>query len=195
MTTGALMFVPGSVNARNNCTFDNDTVDTFVMQNVVFPKGTTDSCVLKNAPCNQVCIQGEVKNAKFVIDISKNILYHYDESGIPVIAYSVASGKKSSPTDTGVRIVTHVETYPYRTAGKNTKRRRNPRDYGPNIICVEKLDPVSGKRSITGEFIHGNNNPASIGKYASLGCVRMDNDVIKDLSKQVKRGDIILIVK
>ena len=46
-----------------------------------------------------------------------------------------------------------------------------------------------------GEFIHGNNNPASIGTYASHGCIRMDNDVIVQLSKEVKPGSYVLIQK
>ena len=42
-------------------------------------------------------------------------------------------------------------------------------------------------------LLHGNSNKSSLGKYASLGCIRMDNEVIKQLSKEVKRGDIIII--
>ena len=65
----------------------------------------------------------------------------------------------------------------------------------PKIICLQKVDPETGTRSSTGEFIHGNNNPASLGKYASLGCIRMDNDVIRELAANVKRGDIVVITK
>ncbi len=49
--------------------------------------------------------------------------------------------------------------------------------------------------SQTGQFIHGNNDISSLGKYASLGCIRMDNEVIKKLAKEVKRGDIVVIRK
>ena len=35
----------------------------------------------------------------------------------------------------------------------------------------------------------------SLGEYASHGCVRMDNKIIKKLSEQVKRGDIVVITK
>ena len=90
-------------------------------------------------------------------------------------------------------MVTHVETYPYRSAPMATKRRRNPNDYGPRIICLETVNPKTGAKGSTGEFIHGNKNPNSLGKYASLGCIRMDNEVIKELAKQVKRGDIVVI--
>ena len=69
----------------------------------------------------------------------------------------------------------------------------NPDDYGPRVICLETVDPETGKRGKTGEFIHGNNNPSSLGKYASLGCVRMDNTVIKYIASMLKPGDIVVM--
>lgn len=166
--------------------------DCFIQS--VTPQGCNDSSILKQAPKPNIDICGVTKNAKIIVDIGKNILYKYN-NGIPENAYLIASGKKSTPTSVGVRIVTHTETYPYRYAPRKSKRRRHPRDYGPNIICVNKLNPKTGEQSSTGEFIHGTNNPASIGKYASHGCMRMDNDIIQILAKEVKPGDIIIIKK
>lgn len=157
------------------------------------PEGCSDFEILNTAPNPEVTINGEVQNAAIVVDLSKNILFKYDSLGVAEKAYLVASGKPSTPTDKGVRIVTHIERYPYRTAPASSKRRKNPADYGPNIICLNKINPENGEQSSTGEFIHGNNNKSSIGKYASHGCIRMDNEVIKQLSKEVKRGDIVII--
>lgn len=168
--------------------------DTFIKtETIITPKGTSDKSVLTNAPEPYVTIAGEKKTAKFVVDISKNVLYKYNTEGKAEIAYLIASGKKNTPTDKGIRIVTHTETYPYRTAPRHTKRRRNPRAYGPKVICLNKIDTITGEQSQTGEFIHGTNQPNSIGKYISLGCMRMDNDVIKKLADEVKRGDIVII--
>lgn len=41
--------------------------------------------------------------------------------------------------------------------------------------------------------IHGTNNPASIGKEVSLGCIRMHNKDILDLSKMVTVGTSVII--
>jgi len=57
------------------------------------------------------------------------------------------------------------------------------------------LNPKTGESHFNGEFIHGTNNPNSIGKHISHGCIRMDNEIIQELSKQVKRGDIVIIQK
>ena len=168
--------------------------DTFVkMETPIPPKGSSEKSVLLNAPNPFINIAGEDKTAKFVVDLSSNTLYSYNTFGEAEKAFSVASGKKSTPTEKGIRIVTHVETYPYRTAPRSTKRRRNPGAYGPKIICLNKIDQLTGEQSQTGEFIHGTNNLSSIGKYISQGCIRMDNEVIKQLSEEVKRGDIIII--
>lgn len=192
--------VPAVAKAQN--TLQKDTVElslaTVTKDSVpaivrVPAKGTSEKAVLDEAPSPIVYIAGERKKAAIVVDLSKNVLYYYHETGIPLCAYLVASGKKKYPTNTGIRVVTHVERYPYKTASPKTKRYQKPWDYGPRVICLETVDPKTGDRGKTGEFIHGNNNPSSIGKYASLGCVRMDNAVIKNLANLVKPGDIVVM--
>ena len=58
---------------------------------------------------------------------------------------------------------------------------------------LNKVDTKTGEQSPTGEFIHGNNNPSSIGRYASHGCIRMDNEVIKKLAAETEKGTYVLI--
>lgn len=41
--------------------------------------------------------------------------------------------------------------------------------------------------------IHGTNNPSSIGKEVTLGCIRMYNKDILELSKMVKTGAMVTI--
>lgn len=157
------------------------------------PEGTCDLNTMKGAPNPEVIINGEKKSAVIVVDLSRNILYKYDSEGNPEMAYLIASGAPRTPTDKGIRIVTHTESYPYRTAPAHTKRRRNPGAYGPKIILLNKINPINGEQAQTGEFIHGNNNRSSLGKYVSKGCMRMDNEVIKQLAGEVQRGDIVII--
>lgn len=171
-----------------------NTVSSEKATKAVPPKGTTDRQILSKAPSAGVVVQGQKKLARFVVDTSKNILYKYNDKGQAVIAYSVATGAKNTPTHKGVNIITHTETYPYKQAPAHTKRRKNPGAYGPRIIMLNVLDPKTGERTENGEFIHGNCNPSSLGQNASHGCVRMDNDVIKELSNQVKAGELVKII-
>ncbi len=178
--------------STNRAFAQTEEIDDFVVVTAP-PEGTSEKDVLAGAPKPNVKIQGQMKTAKFVVDLSKNVLYKYNIQGKPEMAYMIASGKPSTPTSKGVRVVTHTETYPYRTAPAHTKRRRNPSAYGPKIILLNKLDPNTGEQSEIGEFIHGNNNFDSLGRYVSHGCMRMDNEVIKQLAAEAKRGDIIII--
>ncbi len=191
----AMLSIPNISNkafSQNTIIQDTIQTDDFVVVTAP-PEGTSDKEVLAGAPNPNIKIVGEDKIARFVIDLDKNVLYKYNIQGKPEMAYMIASGKRSTPTGKGVRIVTHTETYPYKTAPISSKRRRSPKDYGPKIICVDIINPKDGTRRSTGEFIHGNNNFSSLGRYASHGCIRMDNEVIKELSGIVKRGDIIII--
>ena len=161
------------------------------------PKGSAADSILAFAPDPYVTVQGQQKTLTFAVDVTNNILYHYDKNGNPLKGYRIASGKldPENQTDEGLRVVSHVETFPYDTAPAHTKRSQNPADYGPRCIILETLDPVTGAKGVTGEFIHGNRNASSIGKHASKGCMRMDNSVIEELAKIVKRGDLVMIIR
>lgn len=191
-TIGLTLAIASLPLGANRICAQNPQKDDFSITTAT-PKGTDSKNILAGAPSPDIEIAGEKKTAKFVVDLSTNTLYKYNIQGKAEMAYLIASGKESTPTSKGVRIVTHTETYPYRTAPRGTKRRRNPGAYGPKIICLNKIDPQTGEQSQTGEFIHGTNDLSSIGKYASHGCMRMDNEVIKELSQEVKRGDIVII--
>lgn len=162
----------------------------------VTPKGTNDEAVLEQAPSAMVKVAGRVEVARIVVDLEKNYLYTYDENGKPQMAYLIASGKPATPTDKGLRIIRHFEEHPYKTAQAGTVRRRNPDAFGPRIMYLEIVDQNTGKiKPSNGEFIHGNNDPSSLGKYVSGGCMRMDNEVVQELvdSGQIPRGSYVLI--
>lgn len=182
----------GAVKTSAQNQLEKDTVE---LSSKVPPEGTSDMRFLEFAPKPELVYMGERKNAKFVVTLGDNRLYQYNSNGEPIKVYSIATGKASTPTEEGVRIVSHVESFPYLTAPRGTKRRRNPRSYGPKIIILDKIDLKTGEKSMTGQFIHGNNDVTSIGKRASKGCIRMDNEVIKYLAGIVKRGDFVIIRK
>ena len=158
-------------------------------------KGSTSKALLKKAPSPVIFIAGKKVNARLVIDVSTNRLYKYNKQGKAEVVYSVATGKKSTPTKTGIRKVSAIENYPYKTA-YGTKRKKNPKDYGLHVILLDYVNPKTGKiYGSNGQFLHGNKNVSTIGKYVSKGCIRMDNNVIKQMAKEIKKGDYVLITK
>lgn len=178
--------------AENSSNID-DEKGLSVEQEKVSPKGSSSPQHLKNAPSPIITVAGEKKLAAIVVDTKTNLLYTYDDKGNAKTVYSVATGKKYTPTRKGIKMITNVEAYPYKTA-YGTKRKKNPNDYGPNVIIIENINPETGKiYGRNGQFIHGNNNSKSLGTYASLGCIRMDNEVIKKIAKEAVKNSYVLI--
>ncbi len=84
--------------------------------------------------------------------------------------YSIAIGRKESPTSPGYFTIINKVPDPGGV-------------YGAFWMGLSK--PHYG--------IHGTNNPASIGKEVSLGCIRMNNIDILELSKMVTVGTSVII--
>ncbi len=105
------------------------------------------------------------------IDISTSLLklklYNDD---ILVKVYPIAAGKILTPTPTG--------TY------KIVNKQVNPGGpYGALWMGLSK--PHYG--------IHGTNDPSSIGKKVSAGCIRMYNQDVLDLSSKARIGTKVVI--
>jgi len=87
--------------------------------------------------------------------------------------YPVAVGKHSTPTPLGnYKVVNKI---------------MNP---GKSVLGTRWL----GLNVPTGTYgIHGNNNPSSIGKYISNGCIRMYNSDVEELFPKIKIGTPVII--
>jgi lipoprotein-anchoring transpeptidase ErfK/SrfK len=209
LVAGGLSFSPAASAPTTKVAADvfEKTSQSFIVKTVLPPVkfkdlvnmppvprfGSKDPVLLSFAPKSDTLIKGVKTNATMVVDVAHRVLFKYDTSGVAQSVYPIATGKPSTPTHTGLRTVSHIESYPYKSAPAHTKRRRNPAPYGKKCIILEKLDAVTGEKSSIGEFIHGNNDTTSIGKAVSHGCMRMDNDAVVELSSQVKRGDVVII--
>lgn len=184
----------GGANLKAQNTLENDY---FIKTEIKSNDGLKDYPLLADIASIPVPIfemAGEYKFASAVVDLSQNKLYHYDSNGNLLSIYPVASGKHSTPTKAGIRKIINIESYPYRNAPENSKRYKNPSDYGPKIIILAIIDQQTGEISgYNGQYLHGTNNPSSIGKYASKGCIRMHNKTIKELSTKLKKGQYIII--
>jgi len=105
------------------------------------------------------------------------------ENGRVVRIYRVAVGKASTPSPTGAfKIVTRVSDPTYYHKGQ--------------IIAAGKGNPVGTRwmgLSAKGYGIHGTNQPNSIGKAASTGCIRMGKRDLEELFELVSVGDAVEI--
>jgi len=105
------------------------------------------------------------------------------ENGKVIRIYRVAVGKTSTPSPTGsFKIVNRVSNPTYYHKG--------------NVIAAGKGNPVGTRwmgLSAKGYGIHGTNQPSSIGKAASTGCIRMAQHDLEELFERVSVGDAVEI--
>jgi hypothetical protein len=106
------------------------------------------------------------------------------EDGQLVKLYSVAVGAPESPSPSGeFQIVLRLE---------------NPGYYKPGVVVAPGAGNPLGTRwmglNVKGIGIHGTNLPASIGKNASHGCIRLRNRDIEDLFARVSVGDRVTLL-
>jgi hypothetical protein len=117
-------------------------------------------------------------DGKLVVDLSeRRITYIVDDEEI--FSSEIAVGRSSSPTPTGLFYVTDRVTI-LESSGP----------WGPHALGLsarsDTITEYNGGDGIIG--IHGTNNPSSIGHAASLGCVRLSNDMIATLFPLVRVG-------
>jgi lipoprotein-anchoring transpeptidase ErfK/SrfK len=105
------------------------------------------------------------------VSTSKHQLKLFDGHRL-IKTYPIAVGKILSPTPSGTYTIIN--------------KQRNPG--GPfGVLWMGLSKPHYG--------IHGTNNPASIGKNVSHGCIRMFNQDVLELSSRVPIGTRVFIHK
>lgn len=119
-----------------------------------------------------------VVEGKIVIDLSDKTLSYFI-NGSEMLRTTIAIGTNQNPTPTGDFFVTDNVTL------------ANPDSvWGPHALGLsarsDTITEYNGGDGIIG--IHGTSNPGSIGRAASLGCVRLPNDLITELHALVPIG-------
>jgi len=123
-----------------------------------------------------------------IINKTSNELTFIDENRVQTVV-SVATGKTADLTPEGLFTVTVKAINPYYR--KKNIQGGNPKNpLGTRWIGFDAKD-TDGRTY----GIHGTNNPASIGKYVSLGCIRMQNEAIESLYDFIPVGTKVLVTK
>lgn len=116
-----------------------------------------------------------------IINKYYNKLAYYHNGYLEMVA-PVATGKTWDKTPVGFfKVVNKIKNRPYYTGKIPGGDPRNP--LGKRWLGIN----ANGTYGDT-YGIHGNNNESSIGKYVSLGCVRMHNADVKKLYDKVQVG-------
>ncbi|BCJ86193.1 L,D-transpeptidase [Effusibacillus dendaii] len=125
-------------------------------------------------------------NSQIVIDKSQHRLTYYTFS-IPVRTFSIATGKTGSETPEGMFPVVMLVKQPWYLK-KNIPGGDPKNPLGSRWIGLQVGDTDGSKYGI-----HGTNDPTSIGKDRSEGCIRMKNEDVNWLYQHVQLGTWVII--
>ena len=123
-----------------------------------------------------------------IINKSLNKMAYYDQGKLIKI-FDVATGREINYTPEGIfPIVNKIMDRPYYTDKIPGGDPKNP--LGPRWLGLDALNTYG-----TTYGIHGNNNPDSIGTYASAGCIRMYNDDVIWLFDRIETFTPVVILR
>lgn len=125
----------------------------------------------------------EIVHQLIEVDLDSRTL-RYLREGEEVFTTTAAVGSPANPTPTGFFYITDI----VQLADANSP-------WGPYALGLsarsETITEFNGGDGIIG--IHGTNRPSTIGEAVSLGCIRIDNDLITQLAAAVELGTPVTI--
>jgi lipoprotein-anchoring transpeptidase ErfK/SrfK len=116
------------------------------------------------------------------------------EDGDVVVTYGIAVGRPTHPTPTGRFRTGDIVWNPSWTPPP-TDWARNKR-YQPPGAAANPMQGVKIYFRAPYYYIHGTNNPGSIGEAASHGCIRMTEDDAVALARRIERagGNVPMLI-
>lgn len=128
-----------------------------------------------------------------IIDTGNTYLY-YVLGGGRAIRYGVGVGRQGF-TWAGVQTISRKAEWPdwYPPSGMIARQ-----PYLPRFVAGGPGNPLGARAMYLGSSeyrIHGTNDPATIGKFVSSGCIRLTNEDAIDLYSRVKIGTIVVVLE
>lgn len=127
-----------------------------------------------------------------IVNTKQNVLYFVVGNG-KAVKYRVATAKKGFEWS-GTNTVSYKTQWPdWRPPTEMRKRRPDL----PAFMAGGPQNPLGARAIYLGSTIyriHGTNEPSSIGKAASSGCIRMLNEDVSELYNFVKPGATVTVL-
>jgi hypothetical protein len=127
-----------------------------------------------------------------VIDTGNTSLYYVLGQG-RAIRYGVGVGREGF-TWSGVQTVSRKTVWPDWTPPAEMIARQ---PYLPRFVAGGPGNPMGAAAMYLGSSvyrIHGTNDPSTIGKFVSSGCIRLTNDDVQDLFSRVTIGTKVVVL-
>ncbi|MBB1093833.1 L,D-transpeptidase [Rhodopseudomonas palustris] len=139
-----------------------------------------------------VAYDGNQPAGTIVIDTANTYLY-YVLGGGRAIRYGVGVGREGF-TWAGTQTITRKAEWPdWHPPAQMIARQ----PYLPRFMAGGPGNPLGARAMYLGSTqyrIHGTNDPSTIGKYVSSGCIRLTNEDVADLFSRVNIGARVVVL-
>jgi lipoprotein-anchoring transpeptidase ErfK/SrfK len=128
-----------------------------------------------------------------IIDTGNTVLY-YVLGGGRAIRYGVGVGRQGF-TWSGVKTISRKAEWPDWYPPVEMIARQ---PYLPRFVAGGPGNPLGARAMYLGSSeyrIHGTNDPTTIGKFVSSGCIRMTNEDVSDLFGRVDIGTKVVVLR
>ena len=139
-----------------------------------------------------VSFQSNEAPGTIVIDTGNTYLYYVLGQG-RAVRYGVGVGREGF-TWSGVQTVTRKAEWPDWTPPSEMIARQ---PYLPRFVAGGPGNPLGARAMYLGSSIyriHGTNDPSTIGKFVSSGCIRLTNEDVADLFSRVTIGTKVVVL-
>jgi lipoprotein-anchoring transpeptidase ErfK/SrfK len=186
----AIGFFTASASAQDASLYDDSIVITPASYSTADQASAAIAAPVKRGKI--VAFQTSKAKGSIIIYTKSNELYYVLGSGKAVM-YRVATARKGFEW-AGVHKVSSKTQWPdWRPPTQ--MRARHPEL--PAYMAGGPKNPLGARAMYLGSSIyriHGTNEPTSIGKSASSGCIRMLNEDVTELYRLVKIGDEVTVL-
>ncbi|WP_407149008.1 L,D-transpeptidase [Bradyrhizobium sp. ORS 86] len=166
--------------------------DAFPTDGVLNDPATGDGALPARLRRTTVALNTTEAPGTIIIDTGNTALY-YVLGGGRAIRYGVGVGREGF-TWAGVQSISRKAEWPdWHPPAQMIKRQ----PYLPRFMAGGPGNPLGARAMYLGasEYrIHGTNDPSTIGKFVSSGCIRLTNEDVTDLFNRVNVGTKVVVL-
>ena len=154
--------------------------------------GTEDGALPDRLRRTTVALNTTEAPGTIIIDTGNTALY-YVLGGGRAIRYGVGVGREGF-TWSGVQTISRKAEWPDWHPPAEMIRRQ---PYLPRFMAGGPGNPLGARAMYLGSSeyrIHGTNDPTTIGKFVSSGCIRLTNEDVSDLFSRVDVGTKVVVL-
>jgi lipoprotein-anchoring transpeptidase ErfK/SrfK len=203
IVVGAVVFAPAVVSGQASAqalgyaptpqtSFPSDNIMTAPADSARSDEGRSSYVLPERLRRAVVPLATSEAPGTIIIDTGNTVLYYVLGQG-RAIRYGVGVGREGF-TWSGVQTISHKAEWPdWHPPARMIARQ----PYLPRFMAGGPGNPLGARAMYLGSSeyrIHGTNDPSTIGKFVSSGCIRLTNEDVADLFSRVDVGTRVVVL-